>query len=83
MLKKLRAAFTLIFILGFASGLGWAQTPLLTPDQLDSLLAPIALFPDPLLAQIFPAASHPKQIADAEQFVAAKEDPNQIDAQLE
>jgi hypothetical protein len=32
------------------------------PDQLDSLVAPIALYPDPLLAQVFAASTYPLQI---------------------
>ncbi len=30
-----------------------------SPDQLDNLLAPIALYPDPLLAQVLLAATFP------------------------
>ena len=36
-----------------------------SPDQLDQLLAPIALFPDPLVAQICAASTDPQQILDA------------------
>ncbi len=36
-----------------------------TPDQLDNLLAPIALYPDPLLAQVLLAATFPDQIDEA------------------
>jgi len=39
-----------------------------SPDQLDDLLAPIALYPDPLLAQILPAATFPDQIDEAARF---------------
>jgi len=31
----------------------------LTPDQLDGLVAPIALYPDPLLTQILVASTYP------------------------
>jgi Protein of unknown function (DUF3300) len=31
----------------------------ITPDQLDSLVAPIALYPDPLLAQVLAASTYP------------------------
>jgi hypothetical protein len=31
----------------------------LPPEQLDSLLAPIALYPDPLLSQILVASTYP------------------------
>ena len=41
------------------------SSPLLTNQELDNLLAPIALYPDPLLAQILPASTYPAEIADA------------------
>jgi hypothetical protein len=36
-----------------------------TPDQLDNLVAPIALYPDPLLAQVLLASTFPDQITAA------------------
>lgn len=39
--------------------------PAYTPAQLDQMVSPVALYPDPLLAQIFAAASYPDQIPDA------------------
>jgi hypothetical protein len=39
-----------------------------SPQQLDSLVAPIALYPDSLLAQVF-AASYPLEIVNATRFV--------------
>jgi len=39
--------------------------PAYTPVQLDQMVSPIALYPDPLLAQIFAAATYPDQIPDA------------------
>jgi hypothetical protein len=50
-----------------------------SPDQLDNLLAPIALYPDPLLAQVLVAATFPDQIDEATRFVRANNDPNYID----
>lgn len=41
---------------------------LLSPQQLDDLVAPIALYPDPLLAQIMAASTYPMEIAEAEQW---------------
>ena len=52
-----------------------------SPDQLDNLLAPIALYPDPLLAQVLPAATFPDQIDEAARFVRAGYDPGSIDDQ--
>src|SRR5215472_15027325 len=40
-----------------------------TPDQLDQLLAPVALYPDALLAQICAASTDPQQILDTDNWV--------------
>ncbi len=40
-------------------------------DQLDNLLSPIALYPDPLLAQVFVAATFPDQVEEAARYVRA------------
>lgn len=42
-----------------------APPPPLPPQQLDQLVARIALYPDPLLAQVLAAATFPDQIPDA------------------
>ena len=39
------------------------------PQQLDDLVAPIALYPDPLLGEILAAATYPMEIAEAEQWL--------------
>src|ERR1035438_6738145 len=49
--------------------------------QLDQLLAPIALYPDPLIAQILPASTVPTQIVLDDRYVTGGGDPNQIDQQ--
>ena len=41
-----------------------------TPSELDALLGPIALYPDPLLTQIFVAATVPLDIMKADRWVA-------------
>jgi len=46
-----------------------AQNALPTPDQLDQLLAPIALYPDQLVAQICTASTDPQQILDADNWL--------------
>lgn len=38
-------------------------------QQLDQLVAPIALYPDALVAQILAAATHPEEIVEAEKWV--------------
>lgn len=39
------------------------------PDQLDSLVAPIALYPDPLLAQVLAASTYPLEIIQLQQWL--------------
>jgi len=41
----------------------------LGPDQLNQLVAPIALYPDSLVAQILAASTFPAQVTDADRFV--------------
>ena len=41
----------------------------LTPDQLNDLVAPIALYPDPLLTQVLVASTYPLELVEASQFL--------------
>ncbi|MBI5820389.1 MAG: DUF3300 domain-containing protein [Verrucomicrobia bacterium] len=65
----------------------WAVPPpapaveMRSPVELDQLLAPIALYPDPLIAQILPAATQPGEIVLAARYCFGGGDPNQIDLQ--
>jgi len=47
----------------------WAAAPLAqgaySQAELDQMLAPVALYPDPLLSQVLMAATHPLQVAEA------------------
>ena len=43
----------------------YAQQVNYSPEQLDNIVSRIALYPDPLLAQIFAAATYPEQVVDA------------------
>jgi hypothetical protein len=64
-------------------GVGTAQDPLpatsaagpaapqLSQDFLDSLLAPIALYPDQLLSQVLMASTYPLEVVEAARFVKA------------
>jgi hypothetical protein len=58
-----------------------ADVQLLGDSQLDQITGPIALYPDPLVAQILPAATQPEQIAMAYSYVTQGGDPNGIDSQ--
>src|SRR5687767_8188473 len=66
---------------GNAFALGWAEqdvtqaqaapadaTPIPAP-QLDSLVAPIALYPDPLLAQVLAASTYPLELIQLAQWL--------------
>ena len=52
-----------------------------TDAQLQQLLGPIALYPDPLIAIMLPAATLPTEIVVADRYVSGGGDPNQIDQQ--
>lgn len=43
--------------------------PKIPNDQLDSLVAPIALYPDPLLSQVLVASTYPLEIIQLEQWL--------------
>jgi hypothetical protein len=79
-MKKL--AVVAAVLLGLAGGWteGFAQdsAPAWSPDQLDQLLGPIALYPDPLIGVILPAAGQPPQIVLADRYLTEGGDPNQI-----
>jgi hypothetical protein len=83
-MRNIVTASAVFSMLAFAGLLQCQDTPsdtLFSPDQLDNLLAPVALYPDPLLAQILVAATFPDQITDGAQFVKAGSNPNDIDGQ--
>src|SRR5579862_4976310 len=43
--------------------------PPIPNDQLDDLVAPIALYPDPLLSQVMVASTYPLEIVEAQQWL--------------
>ncbi len=49
-------------------------TPKIPNDQLDSLVAPIALYPDPLLAQVLAASTYPLEIVQLQQWLTKNKD---------
>ena len=62
-----------------------APSPLqpLSPDQLDNLVAPIALYPDPLLSQVLVASTYPLELVEAEQWLQRNQNlqgPQLVDA---
>jgi hypothetical protein len=64
-----------------------APAPTYTQAQLEQMLAPIALYPDALLAQVLPAAAYPLEIVEAARWLdangaaVAKQDFSGADAQ--
>lgn len=93
-MKRIRIQLACVPLL--AGGLLFAQQPgppmqgpppgtqpggqLLSPQQLDTLVAPVALYPDRLLGQILAASTYPLQIAEAAQWL--QQNPNLQGPQL-
>ncbi|HKE12989.1 MAG TPA: DUF3300 domain-containing protein [Myxococcota bacterium] len=57
-----------------------AQPPTFKPEELEQLVAPIALYPDGLLAQVLMASTYPLEVVEAARF--AKANPNLKDEAL-
>jgi hypothetical protein len=86
-MKKALYLILVIFGLGFAA---WAQdevpppmpvAPTFTEVQVDQLVGPIALYPDPLVGVLLPAATLPTQIVMADRYIDNGGDPSQMDPQ--
>jgi hypothetical protein len=60
----------LLLFQGLAPDLQAQGTPPPTLQQLDQLLAPIALYPDALPAQITTASTNPQEILDVDNWLA-------------
>jgi hypothetical protein len=76
-----RSVLTLVCAAALGSSDAWAsaaiaqqaataQQATIPADQLDSLVAPIALYPDPLLAQTLAASTYPLEIMQLQQWLA-------------
>ncbi len=63
------AAFLTLLLVFQPGGDLWAQVAVPTPQELDQLLAPIALYPDALLAQITAASTNPQEILDVDHWL--------------
>jgi len=48
---------------------GDAPPAAVPPDQLDQMVAPVALYPDPLLAQVLAASTFPMDVVQADRWV--------------
>ena len=61
------------FALTFAQGSAQAQTAYsFSQQELDRMVAPIALYPDALLSQILMAATYPLEVAEAASWIRAR-----------
>ena len=70
--RNLLAISTAVLALGPVYALRAQDTKkLYTPEQLDQMLAPIALYPDALLAQTLMAASYPLEVVEAARWSQA------------
>ena len=47
----------------------YQAAPLYGPEELDQLLSPIALYPDPLIAQILMSATYPLEVVQADRWL--------------
>jgi len=73
----MRAIFSATLLLAPGCALLAAQQPpqlppsgqALAPNQLDDLVAPIALYPDPLVSQILVASTYPLELVQASQWL--------------
>jgi hypothetical protein len=54
---------------------------LLTDTELDDLFAPIALYPDPLLAQMLTASTYPSEVVNVAAWIGGGGDISRIDEQ--
>ncbi|MGB8427179.1 MAG: DUF3300 domain-containing protein, partial [Desulfobacterales bacterium] len=53
----------------------WAQdSQTFKPEELDQMLAPIALYPDSLLSQVLMASTYPKDVDEAAKWSKAHPD---------
>jgi len=76
MRQRLRWQAVLALVTFLASPqMTWAQAP--TGQALNNLVAPIALYPDALVAQILPASTQPVQIVEAERAIQGGQRPSQ------
>ena len=72
--RAFRAAVIAAFMSLYSSGALPQPAPApgasaLTAEQLDQLVAPIALYPDPLIAQILMAATYPLEVVEADRWL--------------
>src|SRR5262249_48330939 len=92
MISSMRALALTLLLIPFSAA---AQTPspapaspdqqVLKPEQLDALVAPIALYPDTLLAQVLMASTYPLEVVQAERWAVGHKnlDADQLKREVE
>ncbi|MEM6817849.1 MAG: DUF3300 domain-containing protein [Pseudomonadota bacterium] len=72
-IRKLCATLLTSVLLGLSGSAAAQQTTAqianYSPDELDTLVGPIALYPDDVLGILLPAATYPLQIVEAQRFL--------------
>ena len=59
---------------GAKEGAAKQEGPAFRPEEIDQMLAPIALYPDSLLAQVLTASTYPLEVVQAGRFVQQNKD---------
>src|ERR1700747_1013642 len=78
--KQLLSAILVGSLIAANSAIGFADAPAVgqqapvpggpqTPEQLQQLVAPIALYPDELVAEVLAAATYPAQVVEADRWL--------------
>jgi hypothetical protein len=83
-MKKILIAIpaALLFLCVAAGHTAWADDYIpFNADELDDMLAPVALYPDPLLAQMLPAATFIDQVDEAARYVGQYGNSADVDDQ--
>ncbi len=69
--RYLLTGIATIAVLGPMRALRAQPAPIFSPEQLDQMLAPIALYPDALLSQTLMAATYPSEVDEAARWSQA------------
>ncbi|MFK8053727.1 MAG: DUF3300 domain-containing protein [Woeseiaceae bacterium] len=56
-----------------------AEAALLSANELDSLVAPLALYPDDLVAIMLPASTYPIQVVEAQRFLQSRDEDDDLE----
>ncbi len=67
------SSLLLVWPLMFAAAAATAESKTFGQEQLDQLLAPVALYPDALLSQMLMASTYPADVAEAAKWSKAND----------